>query len=1038
MSPLGRSWVAARVLWTSALSFAAGWVSAAPVAVASASPLLPEEVCPAAALTAPADLDLAEHLRWARSEAAAASPAFLSRSCTAWAWARQAAPLVDQASAQAAVAAALVWAGRSAQAQGLLLQAFPVMEDGGAAPPALAQAAGLLAVTHFQRGQQQAAVQWSERALELARAPGSGVPPLEQLSALTNHAAMLGAVRRHADVERLIAEALPQAEAGLPATAAVYATLLRAQALSQRRQDKLDAARVSTRAEIALRERHPALPAAERAVAWQNLGSIEEALGQLGPALQAYDEAERVAQAGGPDVSRTLPAIAEGRSRLLLAQGQAAQALQAAERAVAAVSASDVASTARIARPLRHLAQAQLALGQPAAALASLRRIQVLPDAVRATIDLDTAVAVVALQVRLLLALGDPEDARRVLEPALKAWAQRPLAPLERAQLLALQAVVMQRQGDPAAAEQARQQAEALLAPAWAPDSPPRLALRVLACDGQGQDCGGVAAALPALTDLPLRAHAALALARRAAPDAALASSLEALSAAEASGQPAWRWQAHAVHARALRAAGRRDEAVFFGKLAVATLEALRDDLQALGPKADARFLSDKHVVYRELADGLLTVGRLPEALAVLRLLKRSEQRDYTERASAAAAEVTYTAAEEAWLLRWRVARARGQDGAAAAAEVAQQARQDASRRGAVATAVPPLPRPDDPRTAHVYLLAGAERLSALVVGQQGRRVLHAPVSSAELAREVAALLDAVRQRENPQAAGEALYRHLGPLIDTPARAWGVRHLVLWLDGPLRYLPLALLHDGQQHLVDRYALTVATPVAALSGGPARAPSGRPQVQAWGVTQALAGLPALPGVADELCAVLDGTVGGLPQRRCQGALPGHGELDAGFTAAAWRAAGSRAAPGGMVHIGTHFVLRPGLVSGSWLLMGDGARLPLPALRNWPLGAPRLVTLSACDTAVPGGAGNDGREVDGLAATLLGSGAGQVLASLWRIDDRATASWMQTYYKEVSRTPGDLSGALQRAQRRALRQGVPARVWAAFTLSAPAPP
>ena len=71
---------------------------------------------------------------------------------------------------------------------------------------------------------------------------------------------------------------------------------------------------------------------------------------------------------------------------------------------------------------------------------------------------------------------------------------------------------------------------------------------------------------------------------------------------------------------------------------------------------------------------------------------------------------------------------------------------------------------------------------------------------------------------------------------------------------------------------------------------------------------------------------------------------------------------------VLHIGTHFVLRPGNMSRSWLMLGDGGRLPIERLRALDLGAPGLVTLSACETAVPGG-GADGREIDGLAATWL---------------------------------------------------------------------
>ena len=53
----------------------------------------------------------------------------------------------------------------------------------------------------------------------------------------------------------------------------------------------------------------------------------------------------------------------------------------------------------------------------------------------------------------------------------------------------------------------------------------------------------------------------------------------------------------------------------------------------------------------------------------------------------------------------------------------------------------------------------------------------------------------------------QQLHAAIGRPIDAAARAQGAQRLVLWLDGPLRYLPLGLLHDGRQHL------SQTTPVA---------------------------------------------------------------------------------------------------------------------------------------------------------------------------------------------------------------------------------
>src|SRR5262249_50293972 len=78
---------------------------------------------------------------------------------------------------------------------------------------------------------------------------------------------------------------------------------------------------------------------------------------------------------------------------------------------------------------------------------------------------------------------------------------------------------------------------------------------------------------------------------------------------------------------------------------------------------------------------------------------------------------------------------------------------------------------------------------------------------------------------------------------------------IMWsLDGVLRYLPVATLHDGKQYLVERYCNVVFTPAsqARLKDLPA---------QSWdalglGVSKAHGErIPALPGVIDEMHGII---------------------------------------------------------------------------------------------------------------------------------------------------------------------------------------
>ena len=107
---------------------------------------------------------------------------------------------------------------------------------------------------------------------------------------------------------------------------------------------------------------------------------------------------------------------------------------------------------------------------------------------------------------------------------------------------------------------------------------------------------------------------------------------------------------------------------------------------------------------------------------------------------------------------------------------------------------------------------------------------------------------------------------------------------LMWsLDGVLRYLPLAALHDGEQSLLERYRLAVFTPASAtrLKDLPQRPWRGAGFV----VSKAHAGFTALPTVPDELRGIIrDAT-----QRNARGVLPGMIHLDEAFTDVTLRAA-----------------------------------------------------------------------------------------------------------------------------------------------------
>ena len=99
--------------------------------------------------------------------------------------------------------------------------------------------------------------------------------------------------------------------------------------------------------------------------------------------------------------------------------------------------------------------------------------------------------------------------------------------------------------------------------------------------------------------------------------------------------------------------------------------------------------------------------------------------------------------------------------------------------------------------------------------------------------------------------------------------------------------------------------------------------------------------------------------------------------------------------------------------------------------------QLVILSACQTALASGAIADvppGDDWVGLVEAFLQAGAGSVLASLWPVDDRATATLMEEFHKRAAKGQAPIA-ALAEAQRILLRNPRTARpfYWAGFVIN-----
>lgn len=324
-----------------------------------------------------------------------------------------------------------------------------------------------------------------------------------------------------------------------------------------------------------------------------------------------------------------------------------------------------------------------------------------------------------------------------------------------------------------------------------------------------------------------------------------------------------------------------------------------------------------------------------------------------------------------------------------------------------------------------------------------GLRVESSPVPRSRLEATVEAAADALRQPRGDGAALRALWPWLGAPLARAAQAAAATRISLDLDGCLRRVPFAALHDGADLLGERWALELR---ARTGPRPAPPASGGVTLRALGTTQGGASLKALPGVAREVCTIVSGPLYGLPAAPApctrpglgQGPIGGSGWLDTEFTAERLASVSLRARDGGRqwLHIGTHFVLRQARLSQSWLLAGNGEPLPLHRLAAMDFSGWELVTLSACDSGAEV-AGEDGA-AEGLHTLVLRRGARAVLASAWPVGDESSPVLMAAFYRALAHPGTHPALALQRAQAavraRRDRGWQSPHHWAGFQLTA----
>jgi CHAT domain-containing protein len=516
------------------------------------------------------------------------------------------------------------------------------------------------------------------------------------------------------------------------------------------------------------------------------------------------------------------------------------------------------------------------------------------------------------------------------------------------------------------------------------------------------------------------------------------------------------------LRARAYMRLARHKEAAEAGRRAVANLERIRGNLGTGSQRSS--FTANRSDIYADLVVTLLTIGQVDEAF---RVADGARGRGLVEHLGAAAhglparGSARDIAAAESLLRRIDalIERLRVSDSARApnpnrvseplAGAVVREladARRDyeglldrlartdprSTILGIGGTDVGAVRAALSPDEALLEFLSSSERLVIFVVTRERVRWLDVPLGSSDLAERVHLARELIASRST-DADGPLrdLYTKLIAPAERAELLSGINRLIIVPHAALAYLPFAALRatDASGHgryLAERYSIVTLASASAVSALRAR--------HSEALTSAatvLAPLPReLPFTRDEAAAV-------AAQLAHSRVVVGNAATEPLLRDALLNSA--------IVHVASHGALNVENPMFSSLRLAtppsadqradDNGRLETYEVLSLDIRS-RLVFLSGCETAL-GPAWSTtyshGDDYATLAQAFLFSGARNVVATLWPINDRGAADFARAFYEALASSAPSV--ALAVAQRAFINNPSYAApyYWAAYTLS-----
>lgn len=250
-------------------------------------------------------------------------------------------------------------------------------------------------------------------------------------------------------------------------------------------------------------------------------------------------------------------------------------------------------------------------------------------------------------------------------------------------------------------------------------------------------------------------------------------------------------------------------------------------------------------------------------------------------------------------------------------------------------------------------------------------------------------------------SSAQQLYQWLISPIEEELSARGTDTLIFSLAPNIRSLPLAVLHDGQQFLVEKYRLSL---IPSLNTELSYQNLSHSRVLAMGASEfADPKIQPLAQVPLELSAIAQNP-------------PGRVFINEAFTPENLK----YQSEGGnyqIVHLATHVEFNPENTQNSYIQFWN-RRLTWHEIQQigWQNQPLELLVMSGCETAF----GSPNAEL-GFAGLAVKNGVKSVLASLWQVNDQGTFGLMSEFYRHLSSQSQTIKAEALRQAQLAMLQG-----------------